>query len=92
MNKYYTIDNIDVRDDPHKKYIADIEADADSWSEFATEETDEEKLTKIAFLLGVEKVTKNDIDQFLESVKSVKPRKVEGNFGKLSRYLNQYNE
>ena len=26
--RFYTIDNIDIRSDPHKKYIADIEEDA----------------------------------------------------------------
>ena len=30
LNKYYTIDNIDIRKDPHQKYIADIEADAEA--------------------------------------------------------------
>ena len=43
----------------------------------------EEKLEKIRFLLGVEKVTQQDIDDFLKNIKKVKPRNVESfGFGK----------
>ncbi len=51
-------------------------------------DTDEEKLEKIALLLGVEKVSQKDIDQFMKNIKNVKPRKSEGyGFGKLSGYV-----
>ena len=51
-------------------------------------DTDEEKLDKIALLLGVEKVLQKDIDQFMKNIKNVKPRKSEGyGFGKLSGYV-----
>ena len=51
-------------------------------------DTDEEKLEKIALLLGVEKVSQKDIDQFMKNIKHVKPRKSEGyGFGKLSGYV-----
>ena len=92
LNRFYTIDNVDIRGDPHKKYIADIEADANSSMEFEYnfEDNDEAKLAKIALLLGVEKVSQKDIDQFLKNIKSVQPRKVEGyGFGKLPAYLHQ---
>ena len=52
------------------------------------QDTDEEKLDKIALLLGVEKVSQKDIDQFMKNIKNVKPRKSEGyGFGKLSGYV-----
>jgi len=90
LNKYYTIDNIDIRKDPHQKYIADIEADAEDSMEFEfnnSEENDEQKLAKIALLLGVEKVSNEDIEKFLKNIKTVKPRKVEGyGFGKIQGY------
>ena len=51
-------------------------------------DTDEEKLEKIALLLGVEKVSQTDIEQFMKNIKHVKPRKSEGyGFGKLSGYV-----
>ena len=51
-------------------------------------DSDEEKLDKIALLLGVEKVLQKDIDQFMKNIKNVKPRKSEGyGFGKLSGYV-----
>ena len=51
-------------------------------------DTDEEKLEKIALLLGVEKVSQKDIEQFMKNIKHVKPRKSEGyGFGKLSGYV-----
>ena len=92
LNRFYTIENIDLRSDPQKKYIADIEADAMGSldSNINQEPDDEEKLEKIAFLLGIEKVSQKDIDQFMKNIKHVKPRKVEGfGFGKLSEHLHQ---
>ena len=95
LNKFYTIDNIDLRSDPQRKYIADIEADAamdslDDRSINQEPETDEEKLEKIAFLLGIDKVSQEDIDKFMKNIKHVKPRKVEGfGFGKLSGHFHQ---
>ena len=92
LNRFYTIENIDLRSDPQKKYIADIEADAMGSldSNINQEPDNEEKLEKIAFLLGIEKVSQKDIDQFMKNIKYVKPRKVEGfGFGKLSEHLHQ---
>ena len=54
-------------------------------------DTDEEKLEKIALLLGVEKVSQKDIEQFMKNIKHVKPRKSEGyGFGKLSGYVHDW--
>ena len=95
LNRFYTIDNIDLRSDPQRKYIADIEADAaldslDDRSLHQQPDTDEEKLKKIAFLLGIDKVSQKDIDNFMRNIKHVKPRKVEGfGFGKLSDHFHQ---
>ena len=96
LNRFYTIDNIDLRTDPQRKYIADIEADAaldsldDDGSINQEPDTDEDKLEKIAFLLGIDKVSQKDIDNFMRNIKHVKPRKVEGfGFGKLSGHFHQ---
>ena len=50
----------------------------------------EEKLEKIGFLLGVERVTQQDIDDFLINIKKVKPRQVESfGFGKIVSALKE---
>ena len=60
-----------------------------SLGEEISQDTEEEKLKKIALLLGVEKVSQKDIDQFMKNIKDVKPRKSEGyGFGKVSGYVN----
>ena len=82
LQRFYDIDNIDIRGDPHQKYIAQMEADVEELEEGELDA--EEKLEKIGFLLGVENVTQKDIDNFLKNIKKVKPRKVESfGFGKI---------
>ena len=82
LQRFYEIDNIDIRGDPHQKYIAQMEADVEELEEGELEA--EEKLEKIGFLLGVENVTQQDINNFLINIKKVKPRKVESfGFGKI---------
>ena len=83
LQRFYEIDNIDIRGDPHLRYIAQMEADVEELEEGQLDA--EEKLEKIGFLLGVENVTQQDIDNFLINIKKVKPRKVEGfGFGKIA--------
>ena len=82
LQRFYEIDNIDIRGDPHQRYIAQMEADVEELEEGQLDA--EEKLEKIGFLLGVEKVTQQDIDNFLLNIKKVKPRTVESfGFGKI---------
>ena len=40
LDRFYTIDNVDVRPDPHKKYIADIEEDARRGDDFEHQHED----------------------------------------------------
>ena len=85
---------MDVRPDPHKKYIADIEEDARRGDDFEHRHEEEgeegDKVAQIAFLLGVERLTQADIDQFMRNIKNVQPRKVEGfGFGKLNAHFHQ---
>ena len=92
LHRFYTIDNVDVRPDPHKKYIADIEEDARREDDFEHrhEGGEGDKVAQIAFLLGVERLTQADIDQFMRNIKNVQPRKVEGfGFGKLNAHFHQ---
>ena len=88
LQRFYDIDNLDLRGDPHKKYIAQMEADVE---ELEDGELDaEEKLEKIRFLLGVDKVTQQDVDNFLANIKKVKPRTVESfGFGKIAQALKE---
>ena len=82
LQRFYDID-IDIRGDPHQKYLAQMEADVEELEEGQLDA--EEKLEKIGLLLGVENVTQQDIDNFLINIKKVKPRKVEGfGFGKIA--------
>ena len=82
LQRFYDIDNVDVRGDPHRKYIAQMEADVEELEEGELDA--EEKLEKIRFLLGVDKVTQQDVDNFLANIKKVKPRTVESfGFGKI---------
>ena len=82
LERFYQIDNVDLRGDPHQKYIAQMEADVEDLAEGELEA--EEKLEKIRFLLGVENVTQKDLDNFLGNIKKVQPRTVQSfGFGKI---------
>ena len=88
LQRFYDIDNIDIRGDPHQRYIAQMEADVEELEEGQLDA--EEKLEKIRILLGVKRLTQQDIDNFLINIKKVKPRKTESfGFGKIISALKE---
>ena len=88
LERFYHIDNVDLRGDPHQKYIAQMEADVEELAEGELE--DEDKLEKIRFLLGVENLTQKDLSNFLGNIKKVQPRTVQSfGFGKIVSALKE---